>query len=220
MRKTLLLAAALLVAILPAEARKAKKFTHNTVQIPQVSRQVIAVETDNTALVFLVRENGQLMMLHYGARVGDPAQYLAAALSDADYNTLAGMAYPASGGRYIGEPALHVKYADGTHNTELYYTGHQVTAREGCTTTSIGLQDYVTGMEVKLVYDAYGKENVIAAHTEIRNGGGQPVALLNYASAALYIDADEYLLTHFHGAWAAEMQLECRPPRATTPRSC
>ena len=208
MRKTLLLAAALLVAILPAEARKAKKFTHETVSIPQVSRQVIAVETDNSALVFLVKENGQLMQLHYGARVGDPAQYLAASLSNADYNTLAGMAYPATGGRYIGEPALHVKYADGTHNTELYYTGHEVTARDGCTSTCIALKDYVTGMEVKLVFDAYGKENVIAAHSEIVNGGKQPVELLNFASGSLYIDADEYLLTHFHGAWAAEMQLE------------
>ncbi|MBR1569681.1 MAG: alpha-galactosidase [Bacteroidales bacterium] len=208
MRKTLLLAAALLVAILPAEARKAKKFTHNTVQIPQVSRQVIAVETDNSALTLLVQESGQVRLLHYGARIGDPAQFLGIGTGSQDYNTETSLAYPATGGRFIGEPALHVKYADGTHNTEFYYTGHAVTRKEGCTSTAVSLKDYVTGVEVKRVYDAYEKENVIVTHTEIHNGGKEAVELLNYASSALYVDADEYLLTHFHGAWAADMQLE------------
>ena len=179
-----------------------------TISLPKVERKVIAIETENSSLVFLLQENSQLHMIHYGARVGDPQQFLPASLGTEDYNSCAGLAYPATGGRYIGEPALHVKYADGTHNTELYYSGHSILSRPDRTTTTICLYDPLTGLQVNLVYDAYQKENVIVTHSEIVNGGDWPVQLLNYASGALYIDADDYLLTHFHGAWAADMQLE------------
>ena len=193
--KRMLTLAALALLLLPSQAREVKK-------------QVLAVETENSALVFLVQENGQVNTLHYGARVGDPQQFLGVAIGTDDYNSVAGLTYPATGGRYIGEPALHVKYADGTHNTELRYAGHSVTTREGCTSTAIDLEDALTGLKVKLVYDAYRRENVIVTHSEILNGGKKPVQLLNYASGSLYVDADDYLLTHFHGAWAADMQLE------------
>ena len=191
-----------------ADARKVKKSTRSTVVPPSVERQVIAVETENTALIFLVLENGEVHTQHYGARIGRPEQFLGMQSGEEDYNVCDGLAYPATGGRFIGEPALQVKYADGTHNTELYFTGAEITQREGCTSTAIGLKDYVTGLEVRLVLDAYVREDVLVEHAEILNGGSAPVELLNYASSSLYIHADNYLLTHFHGAWAAEMQLE------------
>ena len=118
------------------------------------------------------------------------------------------MTYPTTGGRYLGEPALHVKYADGYHNTELVYANHQVRANGNVVTTEITLKDPVTSLEVKLCYDAYQKENVICAHTEIKNAGKKPAQLLNYASGALNLDADQYYLTHFHGGWADEMQMD------------
>ena len=203
---TLLLTA--LVAILPLEARKVQKFTHETYPLPQVERKVISIDTEGSSLVLLVQENGEVFTLHYGARLSRPAQFLGAGTSTEDYNGARGITYPATGGRYVGEPALQVKYADGTHNTELYYTSHQVSREDGFTRTSIGLKDYVTGLEVTLVYDAYPEEDVIVAHTELLNGGKAPVELLNYASSSLYLDAEEYLLTHFHGSWAHDMQTE------------
>ena len=194
MKLTALIAALLLVLPLPANNRK--------------ERKVISVETQNTSLVFLVQENRQLFTLHYGSRIAQPGQYLPASLGSEDYTVLSGLAYPATGGRFVGEPALQVKYADGTHNTELCFTDVSVSDKGDCVTTAIGLQDPVTKLQVKLVFDAYVKEDVISTHTEIINGGKKPVELLNYASSSLYLDADEYLLTHFWGAWAAEMQLE------------
>ena len=206
--KRITLLTALLLCLLPLQARKEKKFTHETFPLPKVERQVIGIETENTALVLLVQENGELNTLHYGAPLGAAAQFLSKDTSSEDYNGARGLTYPATGGRFTGDPALHVKYADGSHNTELYYTGHTVTAGEGFTRTAIGLKDYVTGLEVTLVYDAYAKEDVIVAHTSLVNGGKKPVELLNYASSSLYLDADEYLLTHFHGSWAYDMQTE------------
>ena len=172
------------------------------------AQTVIPIETEHSSLVLLAGADGTLHTLHYGARVGEPQAWEGLDLGNGDYNNVRGLTYPATGGRFVGEPALHVKYADGTHNTELSFTGVERTSRDGCETVSVSLRDPVTLLEVKLVYDAWQKEDVIACHTLIRNGGKNLVELLSYASASLYVDADQYLLTHFHGTWAAEMQLE------------
>ena len=207
MKLIALLAAALMVLPAP-QARKAKKPAKPPVTPPAVQQQVVSVETENTSLVFLVDGKGQVYTRHYGARIAEPAQYLEEALREEDYNTCDGLAYPATGGRFVGEPALQVKYADGTHNTELYFTGVSAGEREGCRVTTLSLKDYVTDLAVNLVFEAYPKEDIIVTHTEILNGGKQPVELLNYASSSLYVQADNYLLTHFWGAWATDMQME------------
>ena len=187
-----LAAFAALVLVVPASAR----------------RTVIPVETDHVQLVLAVQENGVLQTLHFGAKIADPAAFEAFSTGRGTDNGEGPMAYPTTGGRYIGEPALHVKYADGYHNTQLFYAGHTVHANGDIVTTVVTLQDKVTLMEVKLVFDAYQKEDVLCTHSEILNGGKKPVELLNYASGSLYLDANQYFLTHFHGGWANEMQMD------------
>ena len=201
-RIIILLAAVLMVAAMPAEARKAKKFTHQTVEIPAVEPQVIVVETAESQLVLAVTKDRQLVLRHYGAPVKDAGQFTSMDTGRGD----GAPAYPAAGGTFLGQAALHVKYADGNHNTELRYLSHGVSSSGGVTSTEIVLKDYVTDLQVKLVYDAYRKENVICSHSEILNGGKKPVELLEAASASLTLEADKYLLTHFHGGWAYEMQ--------------
>ena len=168
--------------------------------------QVVSVETDNSSLVFSVRENGTVHQLHYGARV--PAQEFAAVPEHWARYSVAPLAYPATGGRYLWEPALHVQYADGSHNTELCYDHHSVEERGGVRVTTLGLKDPVTQLQVNLVYEAYAREDVIVSHAEIVNGGKKPVKLLQAASGALTLKAGKYLLSHVNGAWAQEMQLE------------
>ncbi len=73
--KTIALAVLLAAAVIPAQARKAKKFTHETVAIPAVEARVIAIETANTALLLQVDDRGEVRTVHYGAPVGDPAQF-------------------------------------------------------------------------------------------------------------------------------------------------
>ena len=207
MKQIAVLAATLMVLPAP-QARKAKKPAKPPVTPPAVQQQVVSVETENTSLILLIDGKGQVYTRHYGARIGQPGLYLEEALGEEDYNTCDGLAYPATGGRFVGEPALQVKYADGTHNTELYFTGVSSEERGGCSVTTLSLKDYVTELSVKLVFEAYLQEDIIVEHTEILNGGKQPLELLNYASSSLYVQADDYLLTHFWGAWAADMQME------------
>ena len=171
-------------------------------------KTVIPVETEHTALVLAVRENGVLETLHYGNRIADSKAFGRLVTGLSEDNGSGPLAYPTTGGRYLGEPALHVKYADGYHNTELVYAAHQVRRNGDVITTEITLKDPVTLLEVKLFYDAYQQDDVLCTHAEIRNGGKQSVELINYASGSLYLDADKYYLTHFHGGWADEMQMD------------
>ena len=168
--------------------------------------RIVSVETNNSSLVFSVRENGTVHQLHYGAKV-PAAEFAAVPEHPARYNA-APLAYPSTGGRYLNEPALHVQYADGSHNTELFYRNHTVQEQQGVTVTTLQLQDPVTGLQVDLVYEAYPREDVILSHAQITNTGKKPVKLLQAASGALSLQSDQYLLSHVNGAWAQEMQLE------------
>jgi len=209
--KFLAIAAVMIVAIAPAHARKVKKVApkeHTTVQIPKVEKQVISIETSNTQLILLVNTTGTVQTCHYGRKIANPDEFLN---YNSGYGSLYGdgpITYPAQGGKFLSEPALSVKYADGYRNTELYFAGLNKTAKDLVETTEILLKDYVTGLQVKLVYDAYIKEDVILSHSEITNGGSAPVTLMNYASSSMYVQGDKFLLTHTNGDWAAEMQVE------------
>ena len=205
--KTIALAVLIAASVLPAQARKAKKFTHETVTIPTVEARVIAVETANTALLLQVDERGEVRTVHYGAPVGDPAQFTDF-FAGFNHNFGAPNAYPTAGGRFNGQEALHVEYPDGTQNTELYLAGVETSRHDGIVTTTLHMKDYVTALEVDLVYDAHQAEDVIAMHSVIRNPGKKPVRLRNFASASLNLAADSFELTHFYGGWATEMQID------------
>ena len=169
---------------------------------------VIDIHTDHTQLILTVDAAGNLRTRHYGARLDDAAPFLRMEHATTLSPGSGPMTLPVTGGTFVGAPALHVRYADGNHNTELCYLNHETVRRDGVATTSVRLRDPVTALAVTLVYDAYEKEDVIIARTEITNGGKKPVQLLDYASSAMRFEADRYLLTHTWGGWASEMQVE------------
>lgn len=171
--------------------------------------KVISIETSGSQMVLFVQKNGELSFYHYGARFDNPEQILSyKSYRRADYGTEP-PAYPARGGRYFNKSALAVKYASGEINTELVYGGHTVKRlSEGTTRTVVNLKDPKTALEVNLYYDAYPVEDVIVSHAEITNGGEKAVLLESYGSSSIVLDAPSYLLTHFYGAWAREMQME------------
>ncbi|MBQ9399863.1 MAG: alpha-galactosidase [Bacteroidales bacterium] len=191
MRKILMIVAATLLSLLPGSARDSR---------------IISIETDNNSLVLAVREDGSVYQLHYGARVSS-SEFAAVPIRDGRYSA-GSLAYPAAGGRFLDQPALHLQYADGTHNTELRYVSHGTVSTQGVLTTTVNLQDEIRKITVRLIYEAYPEEDVIVEHAEIVNGGTAPVTMLDYASSAISFRADSYLLSHVHGGWAKEMQLE------------
>ncbi|WP_418992669.1 alpha-galactosidase [Alistipes sp.] len=171
--------------------------------------EVIEVTTDRLSLVLGVGRDGEVLLHHFGGRIADPAPFKAwKSYRRADHGT-DNRACPTRGGREFREPALAITHADGDLNTELSYVSH-ATKRlgDGVVETRVELADAKTATAVALVYTAYERENVITARSEIRNGGTQPLTLENFYSAALPVRASKYLLTHFYGAWAREMQVD------------
>ncbi|MCM1503114.1 MAG: alpha-galactosidase [Bacteroidales bacterium] len=173
---------------------------------------MISVETDNVSMVMGTDKAGELLFHHFGGRIADVSQFNGyRSYRRSDYGTDP-LAYPAAGGRYFNEPALLAEYGNGYLNTELKYVSHKAVAvDDNVTRTEITLEDKLTSLRVLLVYTAYSKEDVITCHTEITNGGKKPVMLKNYYSSALPVTADSYLLTHFYGSWAREMQVDMEP---------
>lgn len=171
--------------------------------------QVISVETDDSQMLLYVQKNGEVSFYHYGKKIDSPEQVLGyQSYRRWDYGTEP-PAYPARGGRYFNQSALAVKYATGELNTELVYADHETKAvSEGIVRTVVKMEDPKTHLAVSLYYDAYQDEDVIVSHSEITNGGRKPVVLESYASSAINVHASKYLLTHFYGSWAREMQVK------------
>ena len=195
MKRIALILTACWVAFSPVHAQKKQK-------------TLISVETAGTQLIFVAQPDGVLSQYHFGAKLAWPEDFLQYQTRLTATYGFGPMAYPTQGGAFWNEPALAVRYADGYRNTELRYVSHTKKEHRGVATTDILLQDDVTRMQAHLIFDAYQKENVITARTEITNAGKQPVTLISYASSAMNLDAEKYLLTHTYGDWGAEMQVE------------
>ncbi len=176
---------------------------------PAVQGQVsITVETENTSMVMYVDKDRNLLFRHFGGKVTVPENFnLYNSYRRTDYGTDP-MAYPAAGGRYFNDAALAVRQSDGDMNTELKYLSHSVYEKTGdVVNTEIWLEDS-KGVRVRLIYQAFWKEDVIVANSEILNTGKKSVCLESYYSSSLPVVADKYLLTHFYGSWAREMQVD------------
>ncbi|RRB07216.1 alpha-galactosidase [Larkinella rosea] len=172
----------------------------------------ITIETQHTALVIRVSKDGDPTIIHLGKRLQNGADY--ALLPDnekrgEDYTKIYNSAYTPAGGRNLLEPALQVSHADGNPSSDLKYVRHETQhVADDVVLTTVFLKDPQYPFEVKLFYKAYQNEDVIEQWSSIRHTEKKTVRLQKYASANLYIPAQNYYLTHFHGDWAREMNPE------------
>lgn len=194
MRKSILMTLAALIATIALSAAESKD-------------RFISINTENSSMILEAKE-GEVIFHHYGGKISDPENFEGyISYRRSDYGTEP-LAYPATGGKYFNEAALTIEYSDSQWNTELEYISQESSViYDGVTRTKVKMRDPLTGVEVVLVYDAYSKEDVIVCHSEITNGGKEDVILRNFYSSALPVKADKYLLTHFYGSWAREMQM-------------
>lgn len=172
--------------------------------------QNIGLHTDHTSLLFKVSDANELMLVHFGRKITRvPEQPELSLLRKAGYGT-DWLAYPVAGGRNYREPALAVVHADGDINTELQYVSHEQQVFEDHTQISFFLKDK-KGVEVKLIYAAYGDCDTYTIHSEITNLSEKSITLECAYSSALPLLAPGYRLLHFNGAWAKEMQVVEEP---------
>ena len=169
----------------------------------------IPIETQRTALVIRIGKDLTPTLVHLGARLRNAAEYAVIPENgkrNEDYTGIYNSAYTPAGGRNLLEPAIQVTHADGNPSLDLKYVRHETQpATNGTVLTNVYLKDPQYPFEVTLHYKAYTNEDVIEQWTTIRHSEKKPVILHKYASANLYIPAQNYYLTHFHGDWANEM---------------
>lgn len=173
------------------------------------SAQVIDIATKDLSMVLTVDAEGQVLFQHFGGKISDPELFASKATYRRPDHCTDNLAYGTAGGRNFRSPALRVTQPDGDLNTELRYVSHAVKPlAENVLETTVVLADLKTKLGVKLVYTAYVNENVILAHSVIENGAKGKVVLHEFYSPALPLKASKYLLTHFYGSWAREMQVD------------
>ncbi len=158
---------------------------------------VIPVETDETALVYIVGDNGRLYQSYLGKKLANKDEYAKLpAITEA---------YLTHGMEDYYEPALHInRTASPNSSSLLRYKSHEVKNSHGYTETTISLEDPAFADVVKLHIAAFGPENVYKYWTEITNNENKPIELEKYASSMLHFNASEYYLTQFSGDWINE----------------
>lgn len=165
----------------------------------------IFINTDNTALVLSVDDNGTLRQDYYGKRMADDSY---GALPQGEE------AFVTHGYRDQFEPALHINHADANSSTILKYVDHATeSVKPGVMTTTVNLADPVYGETVSLVFTAYTPEDIIECHSVITNNSKKDIELEKYASSMLHFYAPEYYLTEFSGDWGREAAMSSQPLR-------
>ena len=170
--------------------------------------QVIEITAGSTSMVLTVNAEKELLFSYLGPKIDNVAPFAEKqTYRRTDYCTDP-QAYGARGGADFRLPAIAARYADGDANTLLRYRNHETKTIHGIETTSVTLSDAKNPLEVMLVYEAYPVENVIVCRSVISNRGKTPIVLENYYSSMISLKAQNYYLTHFHGAWAREMTID------------
>ncbi|WPP49220.1 alpha-galactosidase [Catalinimonas niigatensis] len=173
---------------------------------------IIPIETEHTAQVLQVGENQDLDIIYFGKKLSNTDEYRQVPVvykQSEDYTNMLNAAYTSSGSRNLLEPAITVTHADGNISLDLKYVSHQTEkVDDNVSLHSILLKDPVYDFEVTLFYKTYQQEDVVEQWSVIRHKEKKNVVLHKFASANIYLKADDYWLRQYHGDWAKEMQPE------------
>lgn len=176
----------------------------------QHNENFIVVPTENTQLVLEIKPDGKLIHDYYGRKFNGIEPFLTKKYNEQPNNGTgyAPVAYPAYGGLVTTEPALKLTHSDGVQTTHLEYQSHSVNQLSpNVGITEILLTDPEYDVNIILRYTNYYDEDIITESVTVTNNENGRIAIENIASSYLPLHAEDYYLTHFHGIWAAEMQL-------------
>jgi alpha-galactosidase len=186
-------------------------FYLGTISAFSQSREFIEVATNNQTVIFSASKNENVIFQYWGDRLNRLSDFKRIGFKgqpDTDQN-IAPQIYPAYGGRFYLNPALRLTHSDGVLTTELVYaSSEKKTLDENRVETIIHLKDKLYPVFVDIHFIAYQKENIICQSVMVLNEEKKSVSIENIASSYIPLHAQSYYLTHFHGTWAAEMQMK------------
>ncbi|MFV0468601.1 MAG: alpha-galactosidase [Dysgonomonas sp.] len=174
-------------------------------------QELITVETKNLSMVFSAIPGEQIIFHYWGNNISDASGFLSKDFrQQPDTNNDFGpQIYPAYGGRFYLNPALKLTHEDGVLTTELIYIGSKKKIQDADRIeTVLSLKDKLYPVYVDIHFVAYQNEDIISQWVSIRHNEKSPLIVENIASSYIPLHASSYYLTHFHGTWAAEMQMK------------
>lgn len=173
---------------------------------------IIPIETQNNALVLETGKEKDLSVIYFGKKLANAQEYKlvpSVYKQTSDYTGVLNAAYTPSGSRNLLEPAVSVVHADGNRSLDLRYVKHEhKQLGDSISLFSITLKDPVYDFEVVLHYKVYPRHDVIEQWSAISHREKGNVVLEKFASANLYLKAQGFWLSQYHGDWAREMQPE------------
>jgi alpha-galactosidase len=179
---------------------------------PAIAQTIIPIESSTNALVLQADKNNELAIIYFGKKLSNPAEYAqipGASRQANDFSRVLNAAYTPSGTKNVMEPAITVIHADGNTSLDLRYVDQTVEQTdENVKLYTINLKDPVYPFSVKLHYKVYSKQDIIEQWSVISHEENTEVSLHKFASANLYLKADEFWLNQYHGDWAREMNPE------------
>ncbi|ANS74980.1 alpha-galactosidase [Paenibacillus yonginensis] len=134
--------------------------------------------------------------------------------------------YPSYGTGDFREPALEIRFADGSAISDFRYEGHAIKAgkpeltglpatyvetKEEADTLELYLKDEPSGLSVVLAFTAFRNIDAITRSVRIENKGTNPAVLERVMSGSVeFADAD-YEMLQLSGTWTRERHMHTRP---------
>jgi alpha-galactosidase len=174
------------------------------------SKHVVEVSTRQTSMIFTADENKPVIFQYWGEKLSDANLYVEKRFNGQPDtgDSFAPQVFPAYGGRYVLNPALRLIHSDGVLTTDLVFVKSvKKVIDPNCTETIISLKDKIYPVYVDIHFLAYSAEDVICQSANIYHSESGNIKVENFASSYFPLHSNSYYLTHFHGTWAAEMQM-------------
>ncbi len=204
------------------------------------TRKIFQLDTPNTSYIMTVQDEfGYLLHCYYGKRLHpSDVTYLCRtwespfspdrnARDKLSFLDCAPFEYPTGGVGDFREHCLELRTPQGHNAVELGYRSHRIFpgkqklpglpatfgTEQDCDSLEITLRDDCLDLEVKLLYTAFRKLDVITRSVSIENRGGKfdTIYLTKVLSACLDMDNQDFRLLTLHGSWARERHIQFRP---------
>lgn len=201
----------------------------------QNENHIFTLNTEHTTYQMKVDAYGFLLHLYYGAKISGNMDYLltyydrgfsgnpADAGNDRTYSMdVLPQEYPVMGIGDYRSSALIIHNSDGSDCCDLRYVSYEIkkgkygleglpavyAAEQEAETLEILLEDFVSGVQVKLLYGVLEKEDIITRSAVIQNGGKEEIVVEKAASVCLDFVSGEYDLLSFYGRHTMERNLQ------------
>lgn len=161
------------------------------------------IETKNSTYQLAVAEDGIVIPLYYGPNAELYHKLETFVRADEKVGSKI-REVPYRGGFVEQTPALEVVFADGTRDCELIYADYDIINSGEHSCLRIKMVDTEYGLVVWSYIRVIADHDILEKWLEIKNDSKDVIRIENAQSGSVWLDANEYELSHYSGDWSRE----------------